>query len=235
MTQEEKNQLLAKAQNFFRRRIVPSHFSNTKKLRDYKELNVNPFLLKYLSQFAFGDSSPENMAKALIYPRVLGTSITTSFGTHIQYFCNDVLSAYVSKEEGIDIEFDDALDGRHKYCQIKAGPVTINRNDITVIKNKFYRFKDSAKEEGRTIDDDDCIIGVFYGNLYDLCKHYLSIHDEYHVYIGKYFWQHLTGDPDFYDALISTFAEVASEMDCTALLDDILRITAKHLEKEMGK
>jgi len=140
MTEQEKQAILDATKNFFRDRIAARHNENTVKLQDLSEFNVNPFLSKYLAQFAFGDASPESIARALIYPRVLGTSINTSFGTNMQYFCNDVLSSYASTTSGIDIEFVDALDGERKYCQIKAGPNTINKDDVPVIEGHFKSF-----------------------------------------------------------------------------------------------
>ena len=80
MDNTEKQEILAKAKMFFKKRIIDKHIVNTKKCEDLSKFNVNPFLHKYLAQYAFGDSSPQSMAKALIYPRILGTSINTSFG-----------------------------------------------------------------------------------------------------------------------------------------------------------
>ena len=36
-------------------------------------------------------------------------------------------NSFGSMVSGIDIEFDDALDGRHKYCQVKLGSNTIKK------------------------------------------------------------------------------------------------------------
>lgn len=107
MTEAERQAILSSAKTFFRTRIAENHKANTEKLTSLSKFNINPFTHKYLAQFAFGDSSPESMAKALIYPRVLGTSISTTFGTQLQYFCNEVLSSYASTTSGIDIEFID--------------------------------------------------------------------------------------------------------------------------------
>lgn len=121
MTEQERNEILEKTRVFFRTKIAEKHIANTAKLTSLSEFNVNPFLITYLSQFAFGNAEPESIAKALIYPRVLGTSITTTFGTQMQSFCNEVLNTFASTTSGIDIEFIDALDGRRRYCQIKPG------------------------------------------------------------------------------------------------------------------
>jgi len=96
MTEAERRHILSSAKVFFRTKIAERHKVNTRKLTSMDDFNVNPFLHKYLAQFAFGNSTPESMAKVLVYPRILGTSITTSFGSHMQAFCNDVLSSFAS-------------------------------------------------------------------------------------------------------------------------------------------
>jgi hypothetical protein len=232
MTKDEKQQILDAAKTFFRTRIAPNHNRNTEKLKDISEFNVNPFLNKYLAQFAFGDSSPESMAKALIYPRVLGTSITTSFGTNMQYFCNDVLAAFASTTSGIDIEFVDAEDGIRKYCQVKAGPNTINKDDVPVIKDHFRGVINLARTNGMRIASADCVVGVLYGSSSELSGHYKSIDEDYPVIVGKDFWYHLTGDQTFYDDLINAFAEVADEMDSSTLLQETITALAAQINQD---
>ena len=177
MEEKERLEILKKAKKFFKDKVADNHVKNTKKLKNINEFNINPFLHKYLANFAFGDNSPENMAKALLYPRILGTSISTTFGTHLQYFCNDVLSSYASTTSGIDIEFIDAIDGRKKYCQVKSGPNTINHDDITTIKNHFSSIKNLARINKLKDFNPmyDCIVGVFYGTPAELSASYNSI------------------------------------------------------------
>ena len=233
MNKKERNKILEDAKNFFRERIAESHIKNTSKLADITEFNINPFLNTYLSHFAFGNSTPESIAKSLIYPRALGTSITTTFGTQIQYFCNEVLKKYVSGSttSGIDIEFTDAVDGRHKYCQVKAGPQTINKDDVTTIKNHFK----SARNLGRTNDvkikADDCFVGILYGTHDDLSANYKKIEDDYSVYIGQEFWYHVTGDSAFYYDLIDAFGEVAEETDGTDILKKAIAALASEIAR----
>lgn len=93
MTEKEKNIILEKAKSWFNESIAKNHISNTMKLSDINRFNVNPFLLTYLSNFLEGNHNPKSIAKALVYPRVLGTSINTSFGTNIQKFTSTVLSS----------------------------------------------------------------------------------------------------------------------------------------------
>ncbi len=137
MDKKEKQHLLNKAREWFRTGIIQNHIKNAGKLKDDKKFDINPFLAVYLSNFLTGNSAPESIAKALLYPRVLATSITTSFGTNIQKFAQEVLSSFGSTTSGIDIEFTDQIDGHKKYCQLKSGPNTIYKDDVETIAGHF--------------------------------------------------------------------------------------------------
>lgn len=145
MNEIQKKEILEKAKMFFIEKIAVNHIKNTKKLISLKKFNFNPFLITYLANYLTGNNDPESIAKALIYPRVLGTSINTSFGTQIQEFCSNVLSGFASTTSGIDIEFIDETDGRRKYCQVKSGPNTINKDDIETIVNHFTAVRNLAR------------------------------------------------------------------------------------------
>lgn len=232
MTEAERQEILEKSKVFFRQRVAKNHKNNTEKLTSLGKFNINPFTHKYLANFAFGDSSPENMAKALVYPRVLGTSISTTFGTQLQYFCNEVLDSFASTTSGIDIEFVDALDGRRKYCQVKAGPQTINHDDVETICNHFNAIKNLARTNGMVTFNPlfDCVVGVFYGTQESLSVHYKDIQKSYSVICGQEFWERLTGDAEFYDELINAFAEVADEINCSEAVEKVINRLAKEIE-----
>lgn len=232
MTEAERQIILEKAKVFFREKVAVNHKTNTEKLTSLSKFNINPFTHKYLANFAFGDATPENMAKALVYPRVLGTSISTTFGTQLQYFCNEVLESYASTTSGIDIEFVDAIDGRRKYCQVKAGPQTINHDDVTTIRNHFTAIKNLARTNRMTEFNPmfDCVVGVFYGTPDALSASYRNIQEEYPVICGQEFWHRLTGDENFYEELINAFAEVADEINCSEALEEVIRNLAQEIE-----
>lgn len=233
MTEAERQAILDKSKVFFRERVAENHKANTEKLTSLAKFNINPFTHKYLANFAFGDSSAINMAKALVYPRVLGTSISTTFGTQLQYFCNEVLDSFASTTSGIDIEFIDAIDGRRKYCQVKAGPQTINHDDVKTICDHFNAIKNLARTNGMTDFNPlfDCVVGVFYGTPSALSVHYKDIQKSYPVICGQEFWERLTGDAHFYDALINAFAEVADEINCSDAVENVINTLAKEIEK----
>ena len=60
---------------------------------------------------------------------------------------------------------------------------------------------------------------------------YKRLNEEYPVYVGKGFWHRLTGDEGFYAELINAFAEVADEMDSSALVQQVIRDLADGFRK----
>ena len=123
MTDEQKNSIINSGKEYFRTILIPNHLKNLKKL-SLKDFNVNPFTINYLAAFLCGNTNPESLAKALVYPRILGTSINTSFGQNIQIFITRLaeLTGSASGIDGIDIEFVDALDGRPGIYSARYAP-----------------------------------------------------------------------------------------------------------------
>lgn len=227
----DNQEILKKAKVFFKETIAENHVKNTEKLKNITEFNINPFLNKYLSNFLTGNDDPESIAKALIYPRVLGTSITTSFGSNLQKFINSTLEGYGSTTSGMDIEFIDKVDNRRKYCQIKAGPKTINHDDVTTIKNHFRGAINLGRTNNIPIANMDCVVGVFYGEESELSQFYRNLADDYTVLVGKDFWYHLTGDQDFYQKITDAIGEIANEFDGTELLEDTINALAEQISE----
>ena len=231
MTEAEKQIILTKAKIFFKKNIAENHLANTEKLKDFRKLNINPFTVKYLARFAFGDSSPESIARALLYPRILGTSIATTFGTQTQAFCNEVLRSSPSLASGMDIEFVDTVDGRRKYCQVKAGPNTINNDDIKTIQDHFVAVKNLARTNKLRVSDDDLVVGVLYGSPSSVSGAYKKLGESYVLLVGQEFWLHLTGDELFYESLIDAYSEVAEEINAKETVDELVRIAAEWIEE----
>lgn len=225
----DKPAILAKAKAWFADSIAQNHVQNTLKLKNVNEFNINPFLSVYLANFLTGNSDPASIAKALVYPRVLGTSITTSFGTHIQTFTSQVLDAFGSTTSGIDIEFTDQIDRKKKYCQLKAGPNTINRDDVESIAGHFRSVINLARTNSLRIPREDMIVGVIYGETTDLSGHYKRITREYDfpVIVGQDFWHRLTGDTDFYYDLIAAIGDVAKDADFAHELEEVIEMLAE--------
>jgi hypothetical protein len=236
-----KNEILIKAKLWFKESIANQHIKNTKKLSDINNFNINPFLITYLSNFLEGNHDPISIAKALILPKVLGTSINTSFGTQIQKFTSNVLSSFASTTSGIDIEFIDQIDGEKKYCQLKSGPNTINKDDVETIAGHFKNIINLGKTNNLKLGFHNLIVGVIYGEKDELSSHYKRITKDYNydVIVGSDFWYRLTGDKDFYADLIKAIAEVAVEANFKEELNEIITELSKssyiqELSKELN-
>ena len=237
MTENKKRQIIDSGKEYFRKIIIPSHLKNLQalKLRDFK---INPFLVNYLAAFLCGDTRPESLAKALVYPRILGTSINTSFGQNIQVFISGLAQAAgcASGIDGIDIEFTDAIDGRKKYCQCKAGPQTINKDDVATIYGHFKHLINKARIDRLPVQIDDMIVGVLYGEADELSGNYKTVKLQYPVYCGAEFWEHITGDKQFYHRLAKAFGEVVEEdgIDGSQLVQKKIGEIAKEIADNGG-
>jgi hypothetical protein len=231
LSEKELNDIIQKAKDFFRNEIVPSHIAKAKECRSLSAFRLNPFLDKYKATFITGNDDPKSIAKALVYPRVIGTSINTIFGSKLQKFCSNVLEGFASTTSGIDIEFIDKLDGRRKYCQVKAGTNTINADDVVTIKSHFKGVRNLARTNNLNIGLNDLVVGVFYGEKHELSSHYRRIQEEYPVIVGAEFWHRLTGHKDFYQRITGAISDVALEYDGSKLVEDIIDSLAREIEE----
>ena len=198
-----ERELLDIVKKYFKEKIFENHKKNVlkehSKLKSYK---INPIIVKYLSKILENDFTPVGIAKALYYPRVLGTSINTSFGTRIQNMFVELRLAEGSLIKGMDIEFLDKIDNRKKWCQLKSGPNTINSEDVNPLLKKFSTVANLARTNSINLNNNDLILGVLYGEKEQLSQHYKRIDEKHPVVIGAEFWYRLTGFPNFYDKLV---------------------------------
>lgn len=235
MNAKQKSAIIDSAKDYFKTVIIPNHLAGLKKLK-LKDFTINPFLINYLAAFLCGDTTPKSLAKALVYPRILGTSINTSFGQNIQILISSLeeVTGWASGIEGIDIEFIDALDGRRKYCQVKAGPQTINKDDVTTILGHFKTLLGKARLDKMNLQIDDLIVGILYGEKGEISANYKMINAMYPVFCGAEFWEHLTGDRLFYYRLSKGFGEVVEEENIdgsSLIISKIEDIAAEIIEK----
>jgi hypothetical protein len=232
MKNRTEEELLKEIVEYFEKFIFENHINASlkthSKLKNYK---INPIVVKYLSKVLNDNYSPEGVAKALFYPRVLGTSINTIFGTNIQKMFVILGLAEGSRIKGIDIEFIDHIENKRKWCQLKSGPNTLNSEDVNPILKKFTNNIKLARTNFvlNGTSNNDFIVGVLYGNPSELSMHYKKI-DEFHpVIIGRDFWYRITGFPNFYDGLVTELHEMIKNLDtrdfilkgCNDLIEDI--------------
>ena len=231
-TQQQLDTTINSFKNWFRTSIIAPHIQNTRKLVHLNAFKVNPFLPIYLSNYLSGTSDAQEIAKALVYPRVLGTSITTTFGTAMQKFVTEFFSGVAgSTTPGIDIEFIDQIDNRRKYCQLKSGPDSLNYDDVTTIKNHFLSLIRLAHTNHLDVRHEDMLFCITYGEESELNSFIRQLRDQYVVYAGRDFWFHFTGDNSFYDKLINAAGEVAREVNSSQVVQEVITALAHEIEE----
>lgn len=226
-----ENELLQIITTYFKDKIFDNHKINSikthAKLKSYK---INPIIVKYLSKILEDNFTPIGIAKALYYPRILGTSINTSFGTRIQNMFVELKLAEGSLIKGMDIEFFDKIDGRKKWCQLKSGPNTINSEDVSPLLRKFTTVTNLARTNAMNLNNSDLILGVIYGEEEQLSQHYKKIDQQFPVIIGKEFWHRITGFPDFYDKLVASLDELILSLNTEDFFKQGYMALAKEIE-----
>lgn len=233
MNQKQKAKILEKAKAWMRDELIPAHRRNTLKLTSVKKFKTNPFLRSYLAYFLEGNDQPENIAKALIYPRVLGTSINTSFGQRVQGLMTKIFEGITGSQiPGIDLEFTDKIDGRRKYCQLKAGPDVINHDDVESITNHFQKAARIGRTNNQPIQMTDYMFCLLYGEAGQENSFIKQLKKNYVVVMGQEFWHRFTGDPDFYQDLIHSMGEVAIEVNMKADLKKVIKKLSKEIEQK---
>jgi len=232
ISKEKKAEILEKAKSWWKEELVVSHRKNTLKLKSLKKLTINPFLWSYLAYFLEGNNDPKSLAKVLVYPRVLGTSIATIFGSRTQAFISRVFEGTAgSTTPGIDIEFIDQIDGRKKYCQIKAGPNVINRDGVASIKGHFKTAINLARTNHLPVQVNDYLFCLLYGEPWQKNGFIKEVEEDYPVAIGKEFWHRFTGDEDFYKDLITAIGEVANEVDMKETVEEVINELAIEIKQ----
>ena len=107
---ESQNELINKVcDEIMKKIIIHNRKKAINKFAKIEEYQINYFLINYLCKFFGEDVNPETLSKALYYPKVLGTSLTTSFGTNIQKLLVNLNLAKGSLCDGIDIEYKDKI------------------------------------------------------------------------------------------------------------------------------
>jgi len=230
-----ETELLETTTEYFRVNIFENHKKNVlkehSKLKSYK---INPIIVKYLSKVLEDNFTPTGIAKALYYPRVLGTSINTSFGTRIQNMFVELKLAEGSLIKGMDIEFVDQLDNRKKWCQLKSGPNTINSEDVAPLIKKFSTVANLARTNSISLNNSDLVLGVLYGEESQLSQHYKKIDEQHPVIIGQNFWYRITGFEHFYSKLVSSLDQMILNLDTEDFFIEGYNELTKEIEESSG-
>ena len=224
---KRSKKILKEAEIFFKDKIIKSHIKNIKKCERVEEFNINPFTHKYLAGLVGKRTSKISLAKALILPRCLGTSISTSLGSKFQKFLVKHLRAEGSGEPSLDFNFTDRKDGKRKSCQLKAGPNCLNAPDV---KQLDYEFSKVKRRKKGNFGISNIVAGVAYGTPEELSHNYRKLDAlGIPIYVGKEFWHRVTGDNRFYEKLVRRFDKAAKKLDVKKTLNQAIKILSKNL------
>jgi len=235
MTAELRNEL----KGFFKSEFADSILKKLNTGYPISCFSINPLVLIALSSGIYGEVTSKNMAKALLYPRVLGTSISTTFGDKMQKLCISLLGANASAVPGMDIEFTDKTTNKKILCQLKSGPNTINSGDVApIIKDMTSAFR--LLQQNRVgANMPEFAVAVTYGSDEELNAHYKKIKTynigaqmDVPIYIGKDFWFRLTGEENFYSDLISIFIELFDSENYSQIFESDLNTLAEEIEEK---
>lgn len=108
---------------------------------------------------------------------------------------------------GIDIEYVDRVDGRHKYAQVIAAPAAFTYADVEAVKNAFAVIK--RKERNDRLKNfflSDCLAVVPWAEKPSNALRRLA--EDHPVLIGADFWMRLTGE-DAYAVIVESAREAA--------------------------
>ena len=230
MDEQTKRKILDTVLEFFREKFVKSHISKIEELKYLRSFDYNAFYINYLSNFLTGNDSPRNLAKALIYPRILGTSPNTIFGDVTQKFCSTLKGVLGSMTAGVDIEFMDQIDKRRKFAQLKLGVNTINSKDVDPMIKEFQAAKRLALTNNRQVTESDFIVGILFGSHDRISHSYKAIEKHYPIFTGEDFWLRLTGDESFYNKLVDELGKIAKEANATDKLEVAIDALAEDIE-----
>ncbi|MDO8444360.1 MAG: PmeII family type II restriction endonuclease [bacterium] len=226
-----KKKILDKVKKWWKLKVIEAHKKKSKELSSSDKFSINPFLIIYLANFLGDKNDSKNIARSLIYPRALGTSPNTIFGTEFQKMIINVFDEISgSAVKGIDIEFTDKNDGRRKYCQIKAGPNVINYDDVSTIKDHFKKALAIAKTNSMAMRHEDLILCIIYGEPSQKSNFIRKVEEDYTVLIGKEFWERVVGDGDFYKDLFVALKEVSKKCNCKKIVNDTVNELSKDIE-----
>lgn len=226
-----KKEILSAAVEFFKEKFVKSHISKIEKVKHLKSFDYNAFYINYLSNFLTGNDSSKSLAKALVYPRILAISPNTIFGNVAQKFCSTLQGVLGSTTTGVDLEFTDQIDKRYKFAQIKLGVNTINSKDVDPMIEEFRKAKRLATQNNRQVKDEDFIVGILFGSHDGMSASYKNIEKYFPVYVGKDFWQRLTGDDYFYNDLIIALGKLGKETRAKKKLEVAINILADEIKE----
>jgi hypothetical protein len=138
----------------------------------------------------------------------------------------------------MDIELEDKIAKQPIVLQLKAGPNNINSGDVQPMVEKMNSAYRLLRQNG-SANIPTFALGVLYGTYADISGHYKKIESssvggqlKIPIFVGKDFWQLLTGDENFYSELIGIFVQLFEQEDYSELFEKDLKNLAVEIEEK---
>lgn len=233
MDKKTKAAILKEIQSWIRDEFAEAHKTNLLKLSHLNEFSPNPFIWPYLGHFFDGNNKAETLAKVLVYPRILGTSISTSFGSQFQKMMVKIFdNVQPSMIKGTDLTIIDRTDNITKYCQVKSGPNVINHDDVETIESHFQEAINRARANHMRVSNEDFMFCLLYGDDGQENNWIKKIKQNYPVSMGQDFWTRVTGDKDFYTDLITAIRDISTQINMKNEISGVVKDLAIQIEDQ---
>lgn len=174
--------------DFYKRRIAALDSLDLTKILSRK----NPYLFR-----ANGISNAPEMINQLLTAHI-SSSDESLFGEEFfEPICKAVSTAHTGGKKGIDfmIETDDS----YEAISLKSGPNAFNSSQVAKQVSQFEEIERSLRATLRSMRKAFIpVMGCGYGRV----DSPPTITRKYHKLAGQAFWEHITGDPDFYLKLV---------------------------------
>lgn len=183
-------------EKFINENITLFHEARIKSLEKLKLNDVlkrkNPYLYKAKDMHTAAEIV-QNITDAF-----LSSQEETLFGEFLEklaiFICGVKKGGYKSGIEGIDLEYNE--NGKRVLVSIKSGPNWGNSSQIKKMQDNFTKAKKILHTQNRDLEI-VCINGCCYGRDNHPDK------GDYQKLCGQLFWKELTGDPEFYQYIIT--------------------------------
>ncbi|UMZ73114.1 TdeIII family type II restriction endonuclease [Natranaerofaba carboxydovora] len=192
---------------------------------DLNDLDINIFLIKAL---AF--SKAEEVIEFYIHQRIT-RSVVTSWGICLEKICVFSGAKKIPENENVEdqgekFDIKKSYDDIDYYIQLKSGPNTMNVQMVKALNRMIEKIEQKN-------DNVKAILGMTYGKnsaISGQIKKYLEDFDD-RAYIGKEFWNLISGKENFYSELFEIIDKLSYEVKDYTFFE-LVEKKKKDLEEE---
>ena len=217
---------VASAIAFLESNAFPRHVKNLKSLSP-NDLVLNHFSASYAAGTIGGVPLTANsLARALVIPRALGSSLSTIVSRQLRFFCGELPGVEVVGKHANQVNYTDRVDDTNRIGIFAGGPSNLNSPGRKTLEGKLTRLH---AQIGRSAPAP--VVCVTHGEISNLNSSFKKLDPKYAVFVGGDFWHRVTGDPNFYRELSFRLSWSAAAAGSKVALSDAI----KRVEREIVK